>query len=107
MDLITKCYNTVISEKIKVSKGQMFVLVGCHRAAPKYCFNMWWLVIFSVIFIKTFGVSGSNSTGVIPMSKFRLFYYKVGSIGTQFFYIRNLVKDVRILRQLLGLILVY
>ncbi|CAH2050208.1 unnamed protein product, partial [Iphiclides podalirius] len=26
---------------------------------------MWWFVIFSAIYIKTLGVSGSNNTGVI------------------------------------------
>ncbi|XP_053616104.1 very low-density lipoprotein receptor isoform X6 [Plodia interpunctella] len=39
----------------------MFVLVGCHRAAPKFSANMWWCLIVCVINIKIFGVSGSNS----------------------------------------------
>ncbi|XP_013176217.1 PREDICTED: low-density lipoprotein receptor isoform X2 [Papilio xuthus] len=42
----------------------MFILVGCHRAAPKYCGKMWWYILFSVLFTKTFGVTGSNITAV-------------------------------------------
>ncbi|XP_072945356.1 very low-density lipoprotein receptor isoform X3 [Epargyreus clarus] len=40
----------------------MFVLVGCRRAAPKYCANMWWYFILCVTLVKTFGVLGSNTT---------------------------------------------
>ncbi|CAG4979455.1 unnamed protein product [Parnassius apollo] len=42
----------------------MFILVGCHQAAPKYCCSMWWYILLSVICFESFGVTGSNSTGV-------------------------------------------
>nr|ABF20542.1 lipophorin receptor [Galleria mellonella] len=39
----------------------MFVLVGCHRAAPKFCASMWWCILICVINIKIFGVSASDN----------------------------------------------
>ncbi|XP_052738259.1 low-density lipoprotein receptor isoform X2 [Bicyclus anynana] len=44
----------------------MFVLVGCRRAAPKFCANMWWYLFICVLFFKTNGVLSSNTTGAIP-----------------------------------------
>ncbi|XP_061385717.1 low-density lipoprotein receptor isoform X2 [Danaus plexippus] len=41
----------------------MFVLVGCQRAAPKYCAIMWWYIFFCVVFTKTIEVLGTNATG--------------------------------------------
>lgn len=42
----------------------MFLLVGCRRAAPKYCANMWWYIFFCVLYVKTIAVTSSNTTGV-------------------------------------------
>ncbi|XP_059048113.1 very low-density lipoprotein receptor isoform X4 [Achroia grisella] len=39
----------------------MIVLVGCHRAAPKYCASMWWCIFICVININIFGVSASDN----------------------------------------------
>ncbi|XP_050361832.1 very low-density lipoprotein receptor isoform X4 [Nymphalis io] len=43
----------------------MIVLVGCRRAAPKYCANMWWFIFLCVIYTKTITVLGSNITGTV------------------------------------------
>ncbi|KAJ8735442.1 hypothetical protein PYW07_007062 [Mythimna separata] len=42
----------------------MSLLVGCHRAAPKFCAIMWWLIFLCVVNVKTLGVLASNSSGV-------------------------------------------
>lgn len=55
------------------SKDKMFVLVGCRRAAPKYCANMWWFIFLCVVYTKTITVVGSNITGAVPGSKYLLF----------------------------------
>ncbi|XP_013194689.2 very low-density lipoprotein receptor isoform X2 [Amyelois transitella] len=39
----------------------MFVLVGCHRAAPKSSANMWWCLILCVLNHNVFGISASDS----------------------------------------------
>ncbi|XP_046978637.1 low-density lipoprotein receptor-like isoform X4 [Vanessa cardui] len=43
----------------------MIVLVGCRRAAPKYCASMWWFIFLCVIYTKTITVFGSNITGAV------------------------------------------
>ncbi|CAG9581243.1 unnamed protein product [Danaus chrysippus] len=45
----------------------MFVLVGCQRAAPKYCAIMWWYIFFCVVFTQTIEVLGTNATGSIQV----------------------------------------
>ncbi|XP_050555021.1 low-density lipoprotein receptor-like isoform X2 [Spodoptera frugiperda] len=46
----------------------MFLLVGCHRAAPKFGAIMWWLLFLCVVNVKTFGVLASNSSGTVSES---------------------------------------
>ncbi|XP_022822359.1 low-density lipoprotein receptor-like isoform X1 [Spodoptera litura] len=46
----------------------MFLLVGCHRAAPKFGAIMWWLIFLCVVNVKTFGVLASNSSGTVSES---------------------------------------
>ncbi|CAH4030992.1 unnamed protein product [Pieris brassicae] len=42
----------------------MFILVGCRRAAPKYCASMWWCLFICVMYTNLIGVLGSNTTAV-------------------------------------------
>lgn len=71
----------------------MFLLVGCRRAAPKYCANMWWYIFFCVLYVQTIAVTTSNTTGVESGSKyiyaFRLVLEKTTAVVkyvTNFFY---------------------
>ncbi|XP_075970818.1 lipophorin receptor 1 isoform X4 [Anticarsia gemmatalis] len=46
----------------------MFLLVGCRRAAPKFCAIMWWFIFICVLNVKTFGVFAANNNTTISES---------------------------------------